>query len=246
MERRKFLSAVGRAAPLALLGGCSVDRLLDVPDHSEEKGDLMTLQDSRRQSVFRLKPLDGQTIPDEEKNLYAWFLEESAKTPSGLICSALPDYWRYACWREICYALSAVRYQQQQYGQSTRSYWWNNGWWFAGDWDYDGLGYGKGGQCKHFASRIVTRATGGRYSLPSGYDYAHGDIGGCRPGDIIQKPTSTVHTAVVFTVLQRDGEGRATSVDVIDSNFVGGIRMGMIARHYFPYGSWSLNSFRVW
>ena len=198
-----------------------------------------------------LRPLDGRTIPEEEKELYKLFLEKSEIPSSGkmtgpkpTVSSALPDYWRYACWREVCYALSAYKYQQGAYGQSRRSYFWNNAWWLAGDWDYDGLGYGRGGPCKYFASRIVKRATGG--TLPSGYDYANGDIGWCRPGDIIQKRTSTVHTAIVFTVLSRDGNGRATSIDVIDANYVGGMGLEMIARHYFPYGSWSLSSFNVW
>jgi hypothetical protein len=197
------------------------------------------------EKTFELKPLDGETIPPEEQGLYQKFLEESAKVPPEMVCSALPDYWRYACWREICYALSAYMYNLGQYGQSRRDYTWQGRIWLAGDWDYDGLGYGRGGQCKYFASRIVTRATGERYSLPSGYNYATGDIGWCRPGDIIQKATSLTHTAIVFEIRSRDGSGRATSIDVIDANFVN-YPNEMIARHYLPYGSYTLDKFKVW
>jgi len=197
------------------------------------------------EETFKLKPLDGVIIPEEEKELYAKFLEESNKVPPGLATSTLSSYWRYACWREICYALSSYKYARRQYGQSRRSYRWNNAWWLAGDWNYDGLGYGRGGQCKYFASRIVTRATGGLYSLPSGYTYANGNIGGARPGDIIQRSGSKKHTAVVFLVLARDGNGRATRIDVIDSNFINYPHQ-MIARHYFPYGSWRLSYFKIW
>jgi len=220
-------------------------------DLSQENEFLKDLQDGKYsfavdEETYKLEPLDGETIPEEEKELYAKFVEEPNKVPPGLATSHLSNYWRYACWREICYALSAYKYVRGQYGQSRRSYYWNRSWWLAGDWNYDGLGYGKGGECKYFGSRIVTRATGGRYSLPGGSNYAHGDIGWCRPGDIIQRPGSNKHTAIVFTVLSRDGSGKATRIDVIDSNYIGGRGRQMIARHYFPYGSWRLSYFRVW
>lgn len=198
-----------------------------------------------------LIPFDGLNIPVGEEDLYQAFVQLSeipkgkGQPEQGVTLSKLSNGWRYACWREICYALSRTKYLQGQRGQSRRSYRWNNAWWLAGDWDYDGLGYGRGGQCKHFASRIVTRATGGAYSLPSGYNYAKGNIGWCRPGDIIQRSGSNKHTAIVFAVLARDGNGRATRIDVIDANFVN-YPHEMIARHYLPYGSWSLSYFKVW
>jgi len=161
--------------------------------------------------------------------------------------SALPDNWREAVYREICYALSTIRYYQGRWGESTRTYDWY-GTWFAGDWNYCGLGVGIGGECKSFANTIVKRATGDRYSLPSGYNYASGNIAWCRPGDIIQRSDSygTPHTAIVFAVLSRDQYGRATLIDVIDANFVGGMGSRLIARHKLPFGSYQLSQFRVW
>lgn len=199
-----------------------------------------------------LIPYDGINIPEGEENLYAAFLKLSEipgqeRQSASVAASALPSNWRYACWREICYALSRTKYLAGQYGQSGRSYLWNGSWWLAGDWDYDGRGYGRGGSCKVFASRIVTRATGGRYSLPSGYYYARGDISWCQPGDIIQRSPAygLQHTAIVFAILARDGSGRATKIDVIDANFVN-YPHEMIARHYLPYGSYKLSQFKVW
>lgn len=197
---------------------------------------------------------DGVNIPSGEEDLYAAFLRMSeipGQKGSGSlpkIASALPGNWRYACWREICFALSRTKYLQGKYGQSRRDYTWNGGRWLAGDWNYDRLGYGIGGTCKYFARRIVQRATGYRYNLPSGYNYAYGSIAWCRPGDIIQRSDryGTPHTAVVFTILSRDGSGRATRIDVIDANFVGGAGRRMIARHYLPYGSHHLSQYRVW
>ncbi len=201
-----------------------------------------------------LIPLNGSTIPACEQELFQEFLrlsdyKYSKKTIDDQISlSALSDYWRYACWREICYALSRTKYLQGNFGQSTRHYYWNRAWWIVGDWNYDGLGYGRGGNCKYFANRILKRATGNRYSLPAGYYYAHGDISYCKPGDIIQRPTcyGTPHTAIVFTVLSRNGAGHATKIDVIDANYIAGMGNGMIARHYFPYGSHKLYQYRVW
>jgi len=200
-----------------------------------------------------LIPLDGITIPEVENEIYRKFLRESEipQAQKGQItakASSVPsDYWRYAIYREICYALSRTRYLQGQWGQSTRTYYYY-GLWLAGDWNYNSQGYGIGGQCKQFASTIVRRATGGRYVLPSGYNYAHGDISWCRPGDVIQRPDcyGTQHTAIVFAVLSRDRNGRATMIDVIDANFIGGSRKGLIARHCFPIWSWPLWQFRIW
>ncbi len=160
--------------------------------------------------------------------------------------SALPDEWRSAVWREVAYALSASRYSQGAYGTSTRIWSSNGGRWFAGDWNYSGRGIGKGGQCKTFAAEIVRRATGGRYSLPTGYRYATGDIAWCRPGDIIQKSDQygVPHTAIVFAILAHDSSGRATKIDVIDSNWIGD---EMIGRHIIPWGDKTqMWQFKVW
>lgn len=194
---------------------------------------------------------DGVNVPEGEEDLYESFLKLSGnlsvKQAIGTKATSLPSTWRYACWREACYALSRTKYLQGRPGQSRRSYYWNRGWWLAGDWNYDGLGYGRGGQCKHFARRIVQRATGYRYNLPSGYNYAYGDISWCRPGDVIQRSDryGIPHTAIVFAILSRDGSGRVTRIDVIDANFVN-YPHEMIARHYLPYGSNSLSQYKVW
>ncbi|GEM_PF-4819412 len=175
--------------------------------------------------------------------------EANNQDTTGLpvIASGYPEQWRDAIYREICYALSSTCYNQGRWGQSTRTVNWY-GTWFAGDWNYCGLGIGIGGECKAFANTIVERATGNRYHLPSGYDYATGDIGWCRPGDIIQRPTryGVPHTAIVFAVLARDQNGRATLIDVIDANFVGGRGSQLIARHKLPMTSYPLSQFRVW
>lgn len=164
------------------------------------------------------------------------------------ISSALPDYWRGRAWHEVCYALSASRHAAGNYGTSTKTISSNGGRWYLGDWFYSpGRPSGNGGPCKQFAAEIVSRATGRAYTLPVGYNYAAGDIGLCRPGDVIQKSdnggTATPHTAIVFAILARDGSGRATMIDVIDSNWVG---TNLIGRHPIPWGNTRLSDFRVW
>ncbi len=160
--------------------------------------------------------------------------------------STMTDDWLYATYREICYALSKDKYNMGQayWGTSARTIK-NDGTWYAGDWNYMGLGIGNGGQCKTFASTIVNRATGGRYTLPSGYDYAKGSIDNARPGDVIQRSTTwgTQHTAIVYQVLARDQYGHVTLMDVIDSNF---IASNTIARHKLPMWGYELYQFNVW
>ncbi|MCH7493044.1 hypothetical protein IID19_05720, partial [Patescibacteria group bacterium] len=136
---------------------------------------------------------DGVNIPEGEDELYAEFLKLSQipdsdkRALTSTASSSLSSYWRYAVWREVCYALSRTKYLQGQRGQSRRTYYYGNKWWLAGDWNYDGKGYGIGGTCKVFARRVVQRATGYRYNLPTGYRYAYGSIYWCKPGDIIQR-----------------------------------------------------------
>lgn len=198
-----------------------------------------------------LVPLNGETIPEVESALYEHFIEESRlpidiRNSQSQTSSATSNYWRYAIYRETCYALSRTRYFQNRWGQSTRTKSWGGGVWFIGDWNYSGDGVGLGENCKEFARDIVRRGTGNRYRLPSGYSYATGDIAWCRPGDIIQRPAPNQHTAIVFKILSRDGNGRATRIDVIDCNYVGGLGARIIARHVFPWGSWQLGYFKVW
>jgi len=260
-----FMIACVLIVAFGLIQGCSENEMVLEPTELSEAEILVAEEAAFREALvngeFRfsvdesgnLIPYDGVNVPPGEEDLYAAFLRLSeipgceGTVSSPKIASALPGNWRYACWREICYALSRTKYLQGQYGQSRRDYTWNGGRWLAGDWNYDGLGYGRGGQCKHFASRIVARATGNQYSLPGGYYYANGDIGWCRPGDIIQRSPDygLQHTAIVFCILARDQNGRVTKVDVIDANFVN-YPHEMIARHCLPYGSYRLDQFRVW
>jgi hypothetical protein len=262
------LSVIAMVATLGLIQGCSenenpVEPLITDVDQVIEP--LITEDEEFREALRNgefqfsvdeggnLIPLDGISIPEVEKEIYKKFLKESVIPRdekgqiTGKASSVSTNYWRYAIYREICYALSRTKYLRGQWGQSTQTYYYY-GLWLAGDWNYNGQGVGIGGQCKQFASTIVRRATGGRYVLPSGYDYAHGDISWCRPGDVIQRSNryGTQHTAIVFTVLARDRYGRATRIDVIDANFIGGSKKGLIARHYFPIWNWPLWQFRIW
>jgi len=188
------------------------------------------------EAVSPSSPIDGEANPSSES------IEHQLDLPDGSSPeSHLPDHWRQAVYREICYAISRQRYHHGDWGASNRII---NGW-FDGDWSYRGLGRGIGGQCKSFAREIVRRATGNRYDLPTGYNYAQGNIAWCKPGDVIQRSNSygTPHTAIVFKILERDSQGRATKIDVIDSNF---IRSRTIGRHVLPRGSYRLHQFKVW
>ncbi|MBU0707576.1 hypothetical protein KKG41_04355 [Patescibacteria group bacterium] len=151
--------------------------------------------------------------------------------------------WSYAIHREICYALSRDRYNANDWGTSTRIIH-NGGSWYAGDWNYMGLGIGKGGQCKVFASKIVDNATGGVLKIPTGYSYATGSINSVHSSDVIQRLSQYGrHTAIVLSVLERHPDGRPKKLDVIDSNF---IQSGTITRHVLPMWGHELSQYRVW
>ncbi|MFA5107177.1 MAG: hypothetical protein WC497_02505 [Patescibacteria group bacterium] len=159
--------------------------------------------------------------------------------------SQLPEQWEYAVYREICYALSRDHYNNNDWGASDEIIC-NDGCWFAGDWNYRGLGVGIGGQCKSFGSTIVSRATGGIVTLPSGYAYATRSINVVRPGQVIQRSNAggrIPHTAIVFQVMERDGVGHPTRLDVIDSNF---IESNRITRHVLPMWGHILSQYNVW
>ncbi len=256
--RRTMLIVLALTVGLGLIAGCEsmlpVEPMITEADEAGTNEGVKFIEPLEIEVEFpvdeetgELIPLDGVNIPESEQELYKLFLEQSEIPEGAQTRSALSNYWRYAVYREICYALSRTRYHQGRWGQSTRIYEWH-GRWFAGDWNYRGLGKGIGGNCKSFGSTIVKRATGNRYDLPSGYNYAHGNIAWCRPGDVIQRSNSygTQHTAIVFCVIARDGYGRATLIDVIDSNFIGGMGRKLIARHKFPFGSYHLYQFKVW
>ena len=163
------------ALGLVLVSGCS-DVLPTEPEFSgREVGEFTSLHEElgldapvelqHDEETQMLIPLDGTTIPTGEAELDQWFLRESAVPGGEETRLALSSYWRYACFREICYALSSTRYHQGRWGESTRVYSWH-GRWFAGDWNYMGLGRGIGDTCKKFAREIVRRATGGRCQSP--------------------------------------------------------------------------------
>jgi hypothetical protein len=103
---------------------------------------------------------------------------------------------------------------------------------------------GHGGWCKFFANLIQWRATGGaKGCLPPNTD-ASGSVDWVEPADIIQIPQYYGHTAVVIGILERFPDGRVKTVDVIDSNFIGGDGEWIIARH--PITRPALNSYRTY
>lgn len=88
-----------------------------------------------------------------------------------------------------------------------------------------GVSLGKGGQCKFFVDLMLRRGGGvvngrARYELPS---YAAMQLeaitSDLQPGDVIVKPSGP-HVAMVYAILARDGSGRPTMVDVVDSNWI--------------------------
>lgn len=103
---------------------------------------------------------------------------------------------------------------------------------------------GHGGMCKFFADLVQWRATGGDKGFLPSNTSASGSIDYVEPGDIIQIPQYVGHTAVVIAVLARDNWGRVTSVDVIDSNYIGGSGKFVIARH--PISGSALKNYRTY
>ena len=98
---------------------------------------------------------------------------------------------------------------------------------------------GRGGQCKFFVDTLLFRSEaiapslriGGTHTLPS-YDVMFANsapIGKVQQGDVIF--VYKVHVALVIAILARDAYGNATSVDVIDSNYVNGDGNETIGRH---------------
>lgn len=107
------------------------------------------------------------------------------------------------------------------------------------------LNVGHGGYCKFFADLVQWRATGGKKGYLPCNTCAGGSVSNVGIGDIIQIPSNTSgHTAIVVNVLSRNNDGSVHSVDVIDSNYVGGDGEFIIAHH--PISQPELDSYRTY
>ena len=108
--------------------------------------------------------------------------------------------------------------------------------------------YGRGGQCKFFANLILYRSGTHTARLPSYGDMeknsfkldSNSNLSKVKEGDVIF--ATNVHTAIVVGIV-RSGSN-VVSIDVIDSNFVGGNGNEVIGRHTFIPNQ--LKSYRVW
>jgi len=113
-------------------------------------------------------------------------------------------------------------------------------------------GYGRGGQCKYFVDTLLFRSEAatrinGTHVLPtySAMSNSTRPIGYTRPGDVIFRTNGTPHVASVVQVLSGNSDwGNVTSVDVVDSNYVGGNGQEIIARHIIQ-GS-ELSNYRIY
>lgn len=106
-----------------------------------------------------------------------------------------------------------------------------------------GTKYGRGAQCRLFANLILYRCEAYwdnnryLYSYATYRDDFNGSrrmtkpIGQVQIGDVIQTLTTSGHTAIVVQIMARDAGGNVSSVDVIDSNYVGGMNNEIIGRH---------------
>ena len=108
--------------------------------------------------------------------------------------------------------------------------------------------YGRGGQCKYFANLILYRSGTHSAMFPS-YSSMEGNsfkldsdsnLEKVKEGDVIFQ--TNVHTAIVVGIVRSNG--KVTSIDVIDSNFVGGNGNEIIGKH--RYSKDQLRSYRVW
>lgn len=114
---------------------------------------------------------------------------------------------------------------------------------------------GRGGQCKYFANLILYRSGAHPSVMPTYqtmWDYqSTSNLGGAKEGDILFTdgvPNITSHTAIVVSVV-RNGSGIATSIDVVDSNYVTD-RSGVsnregIAKHNFALPNIQ-SIYRIW
>lgn len=112
--------------------------------------------------------------------------------------------------------------------------------------------FGRGGQCKYFANLILVRSGTYRYKLPT-YQQVIDDYNGSRNytklageaevGDVLQTKWVNGHTAVVVEILSGTPGEWSTSIDVVDSNFIGD---EIIGRHILDInysGIWDLDNY---
>lgn len=139
--------------------------------------------------------------------------------------------WYESDWRAPSYPSSDQNALNQIANRLPRSYW--------GDYSSD---Y-HGGQCFFFAHDITFRASRGYVQLPAStaqlYNEGTSDRTKWREGDVLQFTANSSHTAVLWRVNARDASGRATSVDVIDSNWDNGSGRERIHRHTLTVNSGS-------
>lgn len=102
-------------------------------------------------------------------------------------------------------------------------------------------GYGRGGQCVFFANLVIYRSGVYRNNAIPSYNTCRQDFESSspkftkpaskvRPGDILRtKRGVSDHTAIAVAVLSGTPGSSVTSVDVIDSNFIGTEIIGMHA-----------------
>lgn len=154
----------------------------------------------------------------------------STKTYYGQYMGDWPYPWQGDC----CNALGRVTYLM--YGSNTS---WRGS---LGTWN----GYQQGGQCKFFANLVLYRSSygypGGHLFLPSGYSYASNNWRSAQPGWIIQAPSTRPHTAIVVS-------NYGGSLDVIDSNWIGGYGNFAIGRHALSSAtldSWGFRAYNPW
>lgn len=111
---------------------------------------------------------------------------------------------------------------------------------------------GRGGQCKFFVDLLLFRSEAatrisGTHTLPS-YSTMSAKtryIGHARPGDVIFRITGTKHVALVVHVLSGNSDaGTVTSVDVVDSNYIGGDGNEIIGRHIIQGAE--LSSYKIY
>lgn len=103
----------------------------------------------------------------------------------------------------------------------------------------------RGGQCKYFANLVLYRAGVSNVDPMPTYTNMQANSKSAnyaKAGDVLFK--SGYHTAIVTKVLKGSSSaGTVTSVEVIDSNWVGGAGNEMIGKHIYSSG---LSSWKVW
>jgi len=162
-------------------------------------------------------------------------LDESRSGSSKLFYQGNPmGDWSYPWRNDCCDALGNVT--RYMYGGNTS---WRGG---LGTWN----GYQQLGECKFGVNLILYRSSygypGGHLFLPSGYTYAPYGWRSAQPGWVIQSPSPNNHTAIVVS-------NNGTSINVIDSNWIGGPGKFALSRHTISgatLDSWGFRAYNPW